>query len=805
MSNYFNLDYEGTSDTSPGNVELNYGSNYANGLDVHVAMFAGSDFTPTHYKMWGLIPEGGGEVVTYSGAEWVEYSDTTSARLSRHNDPQKAYVKFKNASETETETFESNTVIFTFVEPVISSSTVWKYDFEDLGFESATSNTLVNNTHKIEVVLDRTNLNQLQFSARVFTGIKVSENALYIDPDSQIGGVIGLVDGDYASISKQFESSVVPMIMVDSGSGFTTLTTYDGQIKTTISGGYAGRIDNIDWNSGSKTLAFDVFRFSTYGFCTVQKVEFTNDSQTGAYIGGTATFKVYVQDTNGEPVENAPVTVVVESGNIGSIQESMPQETDENGIAEFNFNVTSAGQTILSANVDSVHTTIKNLALNGVEETGWQRSLLTQYEQIHRTAVYDDDIADVNTPEVAEPTSTTISGASDSVLEHDMNVLRTILKQIKGTDFWYSEMKCFDPTNTDVSNVENKNLSLSSIKNNTLDSNTIILAISESNSGNGISLTEGSGGFLYETTHRYATPGNRIGVPIFSSTTNSGTYFDEGGFDRVVGIDILDASNGAEFKDSGGNIVFGKFHDGEDFGGSGDGTDVYVKLYTDDGPYTTTSGDPNLITMVYPYRKKLSTMQEHEWLRTDFISSWEGDSAIVEDISDLWSYTGSSNNETDPDWDVVGGFPIVDSSIKSLRDAIDAINTGIGNHIFTENNYITSGDSISDVLEDLDIKFEDVKNSIEDGVGEKHVVIVANDVPALTDYQLPSGLTYTPNSTGGQVGSNMDVYLDGQLLSASTGVNGANKDKDYSETSPTHIAFLFDVYQYSNITFVIRK
>ena len=805
MSNYFNLEYESTSDTSPGNVELNYGSDYANGLDVHVALFAGSDFTPTHYKMWGLIPEGGGEVVTYSGAEWVEYSATTSARLSRHNDPQKAYVMFKNSGETETETFESNPVTFTFVEPIISSSVRWKQDFEVLKFDSATSNTLVNDTHKIEVELSKTKLDQLQFSGRVFTGIKVSENAIYINPDSQVGSIIGLSDSSYVTVSKQFNSSAVPMIMVDSGDGFATLTTYDGQIKTTVSGGYDGRIDNVDWNSGLNTLSFDVFRFSTYGFCTVQKVEFTNDSQTGAYIGGTATFRVYVQDSNGEPVENAPVTVVVDSGSIGSIQETMPQTTDVNGIAEFNFNVTSAGQTVFSANVDDIHTTIKNLTLNGVETSDWQRSLLTQFEQIYKTAIYTDDIVDVNTVEVAEPTSTTVSGASDSVLEHDMNVLRTVLKQIKGTDFWYSDMKSYDPSDTDGSDSENKNLNLFNIKNNTLDSNTIILAISDDNSGNGFSVTDGAGGLLYTTALRYSTPENRIGLPIYGSTTNSGTYFDEGGLDRVVGIDILDTSTGAEFKDSSGNIVFGRFHDGLDFGGSGDGTDVYLKFYTDDGAYTTTSGDPTSLMFVYPYRKKLSDMQEHEWLRTDFISSWEGDSAVVEDLSDLWSYTGASNNETDPNWDVVGGFSIVDSSIKSLIDAIDAINTGIGNHIFTENNYITSGDSVSEALETLDLKFLEISESISDGVGEKYVVVVASDINANTAYQLPVGLTYTPNSIGGQVGSNMDVYLDGQLLSASTGTNGSNKDKDYSETSPTHITFSFDVYQYSNITFVIRK
>jgi hypothetical protein len=806
MPNYFNLEYESTSDPSPGSIELNYGSDYSNGLIVHVALFAGSGFTPTHYKMWGLIPVSGGDIVTYSGAEWVDYSATTYARLSRHNDPQKAYVKFKNSSETETETFESNEVTFTFIEPIIDNSVVWKVDFEQLNFDSATSNILVNSLNKVEIELNKENLDQLQFSGRNFKGLKVSEDAIYINPTSQIGQIIGLDNSSYVTITKKFNSSIVPLITVDYGDGFYTLSTYDQDIKTTVSGENSGRIGDINWDSVSKSLSFNAYKFSTYGFCTVQKVEFTNDSQTGAYVGGSATFRVYVQDSNGEPVENAPVTVIVESGDIGSIQESTPVNTNENGISVFNFNVTSVGQAIISANVDDSHFATKSLRINGVDNADWQRSLLTQYEQIYRTVTYDDNIDNVNTQSVSEPSSSTVSGTSDSVLEHDMNVLRTILKQIKGTDDWFSDIpKYFDPTNTDSSDSENKQLSLTSIKNNTLDSKTIILAILEDNSGNGISLNVGDSGFLYSSTLKYSVYDDRRGLPIYSSTTNSGTYFDEGNLDRVVGIDLLDVSTGAEFKSSEGNIVFARFHDGSDFSGSGDGTDVYVKFYTDEGPYTTTSGDPSSIMMVYPYRKILSEMSEHEWLRTDFVSSWEGDSAVVDDISNIWSYTGSSNNEYDPLWEVISGYPIVDSSIKNLKDAIDVINSEIGNHIYTEQNYISNGDSISSALNSFDIAFSELAGNLSDGVGDKYVVIVTDDLPKNTDYQLPVGLTYTPDYTGGKVGSNMDVFLDGQLLSASTGINGFNKDKDYAETSPTHIAFHFDINKYSNITFVIRK
>jgi hypothetical protein len=43
------------------------------------------------------------------------------------------------------------------------------------------------------------------------------------------------------------------------------------------------------------------------------------------------------------------------------------------------------------------------------------------------------------------------------------------------------------------------------------------------------------------------------------------------------------------------------------------------------------------------------------------------------------------------------------------------------------------------------------------------------------------------------------------MLAASSGEGGVNQDKDYAEISPTHVAFHFDVYQYSNITFQVRQ
>jgi hypothetical protein len=805
MANYFTLEYEDTANTSPGNVVLNYGSSTSDGLTVHVSLYAGPGFTATQYKMWGLPLAEGQSVVTEENAQWQAFTPTATARLARTNNPQSAYVIFKDASDNETATFQSNEVTFGFIDPIINSDVTWATDFEALGFNSATANRIFKSRADTGVNFNKSDITQLSFSGRNFTGLRISDNAVYVDPDSEIGKVINLNASSFVTIDKQFTSADKPIVTVSSGTGtITPLTDYNGSIRSTVSGYDVGRISNISWDAETKKLTFRAYKFSTYGFATIQKVEFTADSQTAAYVGDSATFKVYVQDTDGNPVEGAPVTISGVSGNIGTIEESIPQNTNADGLVTFTLDVSSEGSVEYSAHVDT-HFTANDLIIQGIAVAGHQRSLLTQYDQIRRSATYDDSIAEVNSATVAEPTTPTVSGSSDSVLEHDMNVLRTLLKQVKGTTNWFdASSNYFDPTNTDINSTENKETKLSNFKNNTLDSKTMIVAVSESNSGAGFSLTPGDDGFLFDTTLTYALPTDRRGLPIFKSTTNSGTYWDEGGDDRVVGIDIIDMSSGGQFKSAAGDIVSAKFEDGVDHSGSGSGTDVYVKLYTDAGPYTTVSGDPTSVMMVYPFRKVLSNLDEYEWQRTDFVSSWEGDAVLVDRVKNLWSYTGALNNEVSPDWTVISGSPMVDSSVKSLRAALDTINDDFGDRTYTEQNYITNGQTISASLDALDTALYSTNQSVAAGIADKYVVILEQDVSAGTAYTLPGGVTYTPDSTEGKWGANMDIWLNGQLLFASTGDNGINEDGDYSETSSTEVTFHFDIYQNSNLSFKVR-
>ena len=527
MANNFNLQYKSTAVSSPAEVELHYGASVVNGLSVNASLYAGSDFTPTHYKMWGVELVDGEGIVTVSGAVWNTYVNTRDIQLARHNDPQYAYVKFRDTSTSgipETEVIQSNAVTFGFVDPVINETVEWETDFVELEFDSASVNVLKNDTYSTKVEFNKNNLDQLEFSGRDFSGLRLEPETIYINPSSEIGRVIGLDAVNYVTITKVLESAETPLIKVAYGDGYDTLTTFDQTIKTTVSGENAGRISNVNWVSATKTLTFDAYKFSTYGFCTIQEVEFTNDSQTGGYIGDTNTIKVYVQDTNGEPVESAPVTLSGSGDIIGTFQESMPVSTGANGIAEFNLDISSAGTAIFEGNVDDYYFTDPDLQVQGMATISGARSLFRQYEQIHRTYNYIDTVSGVNDSVVAEPITSTFSGTSNSVLEYDLNILRTLVKQCKGTSDWFSNTPTmFDPEDTDGVGVENNQVTLSSISGKTLDSKTILIAVNDSNSGNGFSITSGDVGFLLNNTLGYATPADRRGIPIFASTVNNGS------------------------------------------------------------------------------------------------------------------------------------------------------------------------------------------------------------------------------------------------------------------------------------------
>jgi hypothetical protein len=426
------------------------------------------------------------------------------------------------------------------------------------------------------------------------------------------------------------------------------------------------------------------------------------------------------------------------------------------------------------------------------------RSLLDQFTQIRASGDYDDTVGNVYTSTVAEPL--TMSGS----LQGDLNIVRTLVKNLKGTTDWFGDLgNYFDPTNTDVGDADNKALTMANLGGNTVDSKTVIIAVTANNSGANYTVSGTSTGVLISATTSYATATDRRGLPIFDSTTNSGSYWDEGGSDNTCRIDVLNAVNDAEFTD-GTHTIYAKFHDGVDFSGAGTGTDVYVRFYKDDAVCDLTGTGVTSVKFVYPQRRVMSAMEEYDWLRTDFVNSWEGDIELIDDISNLWSYTGSGDNIDDASgWTNTAAYYALQADPTSLWTAIDTLNNEIGDRDYFEHNYITNGEDITDSLDKLDQELKDVADSVV-SASEKYIEETVGGITKNTVHPLPYSITYTPYSTAGREGRYMDVYVEGQLLAADTGANGANADRDYGETTTSGITFRFNVRPNNNITYIVR-
>lgn len=430
------------------------------------------------------------------------------------------------------------------------------------------------------------------------------------------------------------------------------------------------------------------------------------------------------------------------------------------------------------------------------------RSLLDQLTQIRNSGSFDDAVVNVYTSAVAEPA--TMSGS----LQGDLNIVRTLVKNLKGTTDWFSDLgNYFDPTDTDAGDADNKVLNISNLAGETLDSKTIIVPVIDDNSGTCYTVSGTSTGFLLNSTAPYALATDRRGLPIFLSTTNSGSYYDEGGSDNVCRIDVIDCATDTEMQDGAGNIIYAKFHDAADWaGGTGTGTDAYVRFYANDvvTNLSTVTPVPTSVKVVFPRRKVMTELEEYDWLRTDFVNSWEGDVELIEDISNLWSYTGSGDGvSSTAGWTDTIAHYILQADPTSLWTAVDTLNTEVGDRDYFEQNYITNGEDIADSLDKLDQELKNVSDLIVSG-SIKYIEETVGGIAKNTVHPLPYSIAYTPDSTAGQEGKNMDVYVEGQLLAADTGANGANADRDYGETTTSGITFRFNVKLHSNITYIVR-
>ena len=406
------------------------------------------------------------------------------------------------------------------------------------------------------------------------------------------------------------------------------------------------------------------------------------------------------------------------------------------------------------------------------------RSFLEQLTQIRRSRTYDDAVADIYTSAVAEPT---VSGS----LQDDLNVVRTLMKSIKGSTDWYSDLgNYFDPTATTSGSTETKALNLTNIKNNTLDAKTVIVPVTADNSGSGYTVSGTSTGIMLSGLGvTYADQTDRTGLPIYAST-NTGVYFDVDGSQNVCRVDIINVATGAEMEDGSNHTIYGMIHDAADNAGTAD-TDAYIKFYADGSECDLSGADPapTAVSFIYPRRKTMSSMEEHEWLRTDFVNSWEGDVELIEDIVNLWSFTGASNDDgTAGPWTNPSANWILATAPTDLESAIDLLNDGVGNRTYTS-TYIVSGEAVSASLNKLGLGIEGNDTAISTNAG--NISTNAGDIDTLESSMgtAETDISNLEAAVGSSTGATGLIYSSNNYVTNATSLETAIGALDAAITS----------------------
>lgn len=408
-------------------------------------------------------------------------------------------------------------------------------------------------------------------------------------------------------------------------------------------------------------------------------------------------------------------------------------------------------------------------------------------------------------------------------LQDDINIAITQLRQIIDPTYdWFQPMpRAFDPADTDGSNTKNEKMSLKVLADNWLGTKTEILDVIT----NPISVTNGDTGKLYVTSLTYADPADRRGLVIQASTANAGSYFDEVALASIVlgkhKVMLEDAVNGDEFQDSSGNVIYGVLQDGADNSGTGEGTDVFIKFVHDvvgvPTAYTWTAADPASIKAYLPQRKKVSEMLEYDRRRA-FVSSIVGDAETHEDIANLWAALGLADGENAGDWDInflTDYYPLatlatagVLNGTVTAEDMFNALNEEIGDRLYTDNNIISDGETITESLDKLD------QVLASSGLKAKIIERVTSDITRGTAHNVPftAGVNvnvYNPNSittyrvdSTNNVGLYMDIWVGGKKLVPDSGTS--TQDGEYDETSNTSWTPRFTIKSGQIIEYVVK-
>lgn len=435
------------------------------------------------------------------------------------------------------------------------------------------------------------------------------------------------------------------------------------------------------------------------------------------------------------------------------------------------------------------------------------RSFLSQALQVAGSASYDDAIASPHSAGVAE---------AQTALEGDLNVMRTLMKDLLGATNWYDTPEMTIKGIADKYFIERitpagfDNQS-SGTGTSTTNFDTAIKTITGHNNGAGDSST---GGVIVDATKAYriairdASTKNPIddgsGNEVYARLSWSGTQYILNWYSTQSGVEVAYNFTGAINIDVAFVGVSRRYEDL-------DWNQFIDPSWHDVAGLTGVLDDSNVTTGPWTYLLTGLTTQQQVNNKLDLLgSSANGNGASLIAIEDASAWYATGN---------------IEGALNELETLLGSTTSTTYN--FTENNVLADNDYVYPALNKLDLKWGDLASvangegaslvgvedagayytgvnveavlqeigqKIEDVSGwEKVVETTVVPISSGASHTIPGGKTYTLAT-----GANMDVYLDGQLLVA----GAAN---DYQELTTSTISFNFTVPTGKNITYMIRK
>lgn len=395
------------------------------------------------------------------------------------------------------------------------------------------------------------------------------------------------------------------------------------------------------------------------------------------------------------------------------------------------------------------------------------KSLISQSRQIKASKTFDDTLS-----MGGDNSARSIFAEGTSYLEEDLNVIRTIIREITGTSNW---------SDSPITSL------------NTLDALNDILVLQPVQT----SITSVNGA-------NKATGLNQA-VDGTIGTEDLGYVVEDSNATLALGSDATVA-----IRDAGTNMPLLNDNELEIFGilrrNSGD-NGITVYFFVDNAGSLTPANIVGDIEVIVPERVNLKNISETALMTNAGFASAVGS---IETGSRV--YTDANDNSASPIFNFVENeditsainriSPIVGNNVRRT-DTISS-NTGITSDNFTTTfgtdgaNYLADSDTFIAAIVKLDTQLKTTTDAASSVSVIKQVEILDADINEDVIHVLPNSATYESSNNNA-----MDVFVNGQLMVSDSKAGGANLG-DYAENSGTQVTFHFPLEIGDVIVYVIK-